>query len=159
MGKVTFGRPRFGKKSGQAGWMLGLCEKENGTKIDEQLQAGASGHQRVRQDIETNSDSGFLPKRLKTGRLKDKKEGLQGRKTKYCQMNLRWEDSGHRKVYGVSLERKCCKTEVRCQRKKETLPESTTRCTKRTSRAVGRGKMWKARKKGKTNLTGKQKRR
>ena len=37
--------------------MLGLCETENGTKFDELLQAGASGHQRVRQDVNTNSDS------------------------------------------------------------------------------------------------------
>ena len=55
--KATFGRPRFGKKSGQAGWMLGLCERENGTKIDEQLQAGASRHKRVQQDVTTNPDS------------------------------------------------------------------------------------------------------
>ena len=41
MRKAIFGRPRFGKKSGQAGRssdseqkMLGLCAKKNGTKID-----------------------------------------------------------------------------------------------------------------------------
>ena len=33
--------------------MLGLCERENGSKIEELLQAGASGHQRAWQDVET----------------------------------------------------------------------------------------------------------
>ena len=47
--KATFGRPRYRKKNGQAGRssdlvqkVLGLCEAENGTHIDELLQAGAS---------------------------------------------------------------------------------------------------------------------
>ena len=31
--------------------MLGLCEAENGTEVDELLQAGASGHKRARQDV------------------------------------------------------------------------------------------------------------
>ena len=54
--KATLGRPRYGKKNGQAGRssglvqnMLGLCETEKGTKIDELLLAGA------RQDVKTNS--------------------------------------------------------------------------------------------------------
>ena len=53
--KAAFGRSRFGNKSGQARRsfglvmkMFGLCETENGAKIDELLQAGASGHKRVR---------------------------------------------------------------------------------------------------------------
>ena len=37
--------------------MFGLCETEHGTKIDELLQAGASRHERVRQDEKTNSGS------------------------------------------------------------------------------------------------------
>ena len=51
MEKTTFGRTRYGKKNGQGGrssdlveTMFGPCETENGTKIDELLQAGASGH-------------------------------------------------------------------------------------------------------------------
>ena len=35
--------------------MLGLCEAENGTNIDELLKAGACRHTRARQDVETNS--------------------------------------------------------------------------------------------------------
>ena len=37
--------------------MSGLCEAENGTKIDELLQAGASGHKRAWKNVETNSGS------------------------------------------------------------------------------------------------------
>ena len=37
--------------------MLGLCETENGTQIDELLQAGASGHKIILQDPITFSDS------------------------------------------------------------------------------------------------------
>ena len=51
--KETLGRPRFGKKNGQAGRgsdfvhkILGLCEAENGTQIDELLQARASRHKK-----------------------------------------------------------------------------------------------------------------
>ena len=43
--------PRFGKENGQTGWssdlvqkMLGFYEAENGTKVDERLQARASRH-------------------------------------------------------------------------------------------------------------------
>ena len=35
--------------------ILGLCEAKNGTEVDELLQAVASRHKRVRQDVETNS--------------------------------------------------------------------------------------------------------
>ena len=48
MEKATFGRPRYGKKKGRSfdlvQKVLGLCETENGTKNDELLEAGASGH-------------------------------------------------------------------------------------------------------------------
>ena len=37
--------------------MLGQCETGNGTKIDELLQAGASGHKREWQDAFTNPDA------------------------------------------------------------------------------------------------------
>ena len=52
MEKATFGRPCFGKKSGQARRnidlvqeVLSLCQTEDGTKIAELLQARTSGHQ------------------------------------------------------------------------------------------------------------------
>ena len=35
----------------------GTCETEIGIKIDELLQAGASGHKRARQNVKTNSGS------------------------------------------------------------------------------------------------------
>ena len=64
MVKETPGKPRFGEKNGYAGGgcdlvqkMLGIRETENGTKIDELLQARTSGHKRPSQDVETNSDS------------------------------------------------------------------------------------------------------
>ena len=38
--------------------MLGLCDARNGTEFDELLQAGASRHKRVRQDVKTNSAPG-----------------------------------------------------------------------------------------------------
>ena len=62
MVKATFRRPRFGKKSRQAGRNIDvvqemLCEAENETKIVELLQARASEHQGIWQDVKTNSDS------------------------------------------------------------------------------------------------------
>ena len=65
--------------------MLGLCETENGTKIDELLQAGASRHKRVRQDVKTNSglcrrqDPCLGSKELEDRRTKeeDHKKGIQ----------------------------------------------------------------------------------
>ena len=38
--------------------MLGPCEAENGTNIDELLQAGAVRHKRARQDVNTTSGPG-----------------------------------------------------------------------------------------------------
>ena len=65
--------------------MLGLCEAENGTTIDELLQAGASGHKRIRQDVRSESrvfkTAGSLPRRQETGRLKDRRGELLGRNT------------------------------------------------------------------------------
>ena len=104
------------------------------------------------QRIQTLEDGRVPAKEAKNRRIEGQKRRVTKKENKILSMHLRWEDSGHRKVYGISLERKSCKTEVRCQRNKETLSESTRRCTKRTSRAVGRGKMWKARKKGKTTF-------
>ena len=61
MVKATFRRPRFGKRSREAGGnidlvqeVLRLCVAENGTKIIEFLQAGASGHQGIWHDVRTN---------------------------------------------------------------------------------------------------------
>ena len=102
--------------------MLGPCEAKDGTNIDELLQAGASGHKRAWQDVRRNSDSrktaGSLPKRPKIGRLKEKRGELHGRKKEDCQRSLRWENSRHRKVFGVSPKRKYCRTEVHFLRKK-----------------------------------------
>ena len=64
MVNATYGRTRYGEKNGQAGRsfdlvqkMLGLRTKENEITIDELLQAGASGHNRAWQNVETNSGS------------------------------------------------------------------------------------------------------
>ena len=47
--------------------VFGIREAKKGTEIDELLQAGASGHKRVRQDAENDSDSpktaGSLPRK------------------------------------------------------------------------------------------------
>ena len=115
--KATFRRTRYGKKCGQGvrsldllQIMLGLCETENGTKIDELLQARASGHKRVRQDAKTNSDSrrrqGHPPRKQELGRLRNRKEGSQGKETGDCGLSSKREDSWHRKAYGTWLERK-----------------------------------------------------
>ena len=58
--------------------MLGLCETEDGTQIDELLQAGASGHKRARQDIKTNSDS----RRRQGSCLKGKNWKIEGQKNR-----------------------------------------------------------------------------
>ena len=71
--------------------MLGLCETENGTNIDELQQAGASGHKRVQQDAKNefrfSSLAGSLPRKQDIGRLKDRKEGSQGSITENCGMS------------------------------------------------------------------------
>ena len=102
MGKAICGRTRCGKKNGQAGLnfdlvqkMLGLCKAEDGTEIDELLQAGASRHKRVRQDVEKKFRSlktaGSLPRMRGIGRLKDKREGSQGKEKGDNGMNSRRE--------------------------------------------------------------------
>ena len=62
--------------------MLGLCEAENGTKVDEVLQARASRQKsvaRCRNGFRFSKTAGFLPKRPKIGRLKEKEENyLEG---------------------------------------------------------------------------------
>ena len=67
--------------------------------------------------------AGYLPRRQEIGRLKDRKEGLQGKNTGDRGMSSKREDSWHRKVFGTSPERRCCRTEVHCIKKKETLCE------------------------------------
>ena len=57
----SYAAVQFGKKSGQTRRvpnlvqkMLRLREAKNGTEIDEQLQARASGHKRVWQNVKTD---------------------------------------------------------------------------------------------------------
>ena len=64
MEKATFGRPRFGKRVDRLGRSIDLvqemhrlCEAENVTQIAALLQARASGHQGIWQDVETTPDS------------------------------------------------------------------------------------------------------
>ena len=86
MEKATFGRPRFGEKSGQAERsvdlvqkMLGPCETENGANVDGLLHAAASRHKRARQNvqrIQVLEDGRILAKEEKTGRLNDKKRRI-----------------------------------------------------------------------------------
>ena len=56
--------------------MLRLCEAENGTKTDEVLQAGASGHTRAWRNVATNSveDGRVHAKEAQHGTLKGKRE-------------------------------------------------------------------------------------
>ena len=53
--------------------LRGPCETENGTEINEMLQAGASRHKRVWQlkRIQVLEDGKILPGKQGTGRLKD----------------------------------------------------------------------------------------
>ena len=71
-----------------------------------------------------------------TRRSKDKRGELPEWNTEDCGMSLKCKDSWHRKVYGISPKRKCCRTEVHCL-KKETLAESTRPCMTRISLAEG----------------------
>ena len=64
--------------------VFGIREARNGTKNDELLQAGASGHKRAWQDVETNSGSRGRQnscKGGKNGKMKDKKENHEKRLT------------------------------------------------------------------------------
>ena len=126
MGNATHGRTRYGKKNGQAERsfdlvqiVLGLRTTENGTTTDELLQAGASGHKRAWQRVQTFfrflKMAGSLPRRQRIGRLKDKKDGLQGKKKGDCGMSSKREDSWHKKVCRTSPERRCCRTGKRVQ--------------------------------------------
>ena len=114
----------------------GLCEAKDGTQVDELLQAGESGHKRIRQEAKNESRflkmAGSLPRRQETGRLKvQKKETYQEGIQKTVKMSLRWEDSWHRKgLSNLAREEKCCRTEVHSRRKKETLSERRP-CTRR----------------------------
>ena len=110
--------------------MLGSREAENGIKVDELLQARASRHHRTWQNVENESRSsktaGFLPKRLKTGRLKDTKEedhqeGIQKTVKSICVGRI------HGAERSISPEVKMLQDrEVRCLREKVMLSESTS---------------------------------
>ena len=125
MGKATSGRTRYGKKNGQTGRcsdlvqkMFGLCETETGTKIDELLQAGASGHGKMPKRIQISKTAGSLPRKQEIGRLKDKKKITM---KDYLRLWNEFEtvDSWHREVCGTLQKRKCCKSD--CLKRKEIL--------------------------------------
>ena len=66
-------------KSDMVQKMLGLCEAENGTKIDELLQAGASGHKRAWNmliRIQALEDGRIPAKEATNGKLKENVKGL-----------------------------------------------------------------------------------
>ena len=88
--------------------MLGLCEAEDGTEIDELLQAGASWHKRARQDVKTNSSPGIwqVPaKKARDWKIEEQRKELLGRNITDCQMSLRWRDSWRKKVHGFAREK------------------------------------------------------
>ena len=74
--------------------MLGLRTTENGTKIDELLQAGASGHKRAWQHVETNSGSErrVSPWKRGTGQSKEKRRDCK--KGKYRSLWNEFETRG-----------------------------------------------------------------
>ena len=149
------------KKSGQAGWssdlvqkMLGLCETEKmGPKLTNSCkpeQVGTKEYGKILKRIQTLEDGRVPAKEAENRKIEGQKRRISRKENKI--LSNEFEMGGFRAqkgLWNLARERKCCRTEEHCQRRTETLSESTRRCTKRTSRAVGRGKMWKARKKGK----------
>ena len=81
MRKATYvgGHDTAGRSLDLAQKMLKLCETETGTKTDERLQARASGHKRVRQDVKTNSGHCQGSKELEDRRTKEEnyQKGIQ----------------------------------------------------------------------------------
>ena len=73
------------------------------------LLAGAGRHKRARQDAKTNSGPGRrlgpcqVGKKLEDSRTVE--ENLLGRNFRDFYLNLRWEDSWHKKACGVSQEK------------------------------------------------------
>ena len=88
------------------------CETENGTEIDELLQAGASGHKRVWQDVKTNSDSRRrqdpcqVSKKLEDRRTK--KKDYKERNTEDCGVNSELEHSWHKSRQRENVARQRC---------------------------------------------------
>ena len=104
--------------------MLGLCEAENGTPIDELLQAGASGHKRAWKHVEANSGSRgrqcFCQRRQKVGKLKGKERRITRKEYQRLVNKFDMEGFMAHKDSGISQETKLCKTEVLCPGKKAT---------------------------------------
>ena len=76
--------------------MHGLCEAKDGTQVDELLQAGESGHKRIRQDAKNESRflkmAGSLPRRQETGRLKGQKRKIT--RKEYRRLSSEFEMGG-----------------------------------------------------------------
>ena len=62
----------------------GYSRQKMGRQVDEQLEAGASGHRRARRNVDTYSGlwrtAGSLPRKQGIGRLKDRKKNDKKRK-------------------------------------------------------------------------------
>ena len=101
--------------------MPGLCKTDNGTKIDELLQAGASRHKRVRQDVERIQV-------LENGRILAREARnweIEGQKRRITRKEIQ-KIVAQKGLWNLARE-KMYETEVHCQRKK-TLSESTRPC-------------------------------
>ena len=93
--------------------MLGLCEAENGTKIDELLQAGASGtkeHEQMLNRIQVLEDGRVLAATNRKTKGQ-KKKNHEKRVSGFC-TSLRWKVSWRKKDCGILRKTKLCQTEV-----------------------------------------------
>ena len=111
------GRARYGKKNGQAGRSLDLVQKNarvtHGRKMAPKLmtcckpeQEGTKEDGKCENELRPSNMAGSLPRRRGIGRLKDKRQELQGKNTGDCGMSSKREDSWPRKVCGASPKKK-----------------------------------------------------
>ena len=108
-----------------------------GPKIDELLQAkqvSTKEHGKVLKRILILEDGRVPAKEARNWKIEGQNRSITRKEYRRFWNEFEiWRFSWHRKVYGISHERKCCWAEVQCQRKKETLSESRRPCMKRSS--------------------------
>ena len=115
-------RQRMGPK------LMNCCKPE---------QVGTKEHGKMLKRIQILEDGRVPGQEAKNWKIQGQKRRIT--RHEYNRLLNEFDMGGfmERKVHGISQERKCCKTVVHCPRKKVTLLDSTRRCTRKISWAIG----------------------
>ena len=83
-------------------------------------QVGTKEHGELLKRVQVLEDGRIPAKRARNLKTEGQREKDYKKRIQETGTRSKREDSWHRKVCGTSPERRCCRTEVHCPRKKET---------------------------------------